>query len=333
MLHSRIGLMMAGAPLRDLVAIAQAADSAGLHSLWVGDGGDPFGPLTAFALATARIRLGTGVAVWHRPPVVLASAAAQLATTANGRFTLGLGAGPRQWNEDWYGIAFTRPIARMREYVTIIRGVLDSASHGPFSFAGEHFQVRSYRRSSEVPPVPIVLGTVGRQMNRLAGAVADGVLLDVLLSRRYLREVALPAIAAGRQRRHQPASREETFTIGAMVCCIADPDRRTAYQAVKWGLLGHLAADYFFPVWQDDGFGAETQLARERAAAGDPAGAVAALPDAFVETIAIAGTPDDCRRQLRSWLELVDFVALWAPRRPEAPHASTLGYLIEQFAS
>ncbi|MCS6802397.1 MAG: LLM class flavin-dependent oxidoreductase [Chloroflexota bacterium] len=330
MLHSRVGLMMAGRPLRDLVETARRADRAGLHSLWCGDGGDAFSPLTAYALATTKIRLGTAVAVWHRPPVITANAALQLAAVCDGRFTLGLGAGPKQWNEDWWGIPFDRPVGRMREYIAVIRGVFESGPERPFTFEGQHFRVRRYHRSSRHPAPPIVLGTVGLQMNRLAGEVADGVIFDVLLSQRYLRDCALPAVMEGARR----AGRERSaLSLGAMVCCVADPDERTALQGVKWGLLGHLVAEYFYPVWRDDGFEAETRRAQARLRAGDPAGAVAELSDEFARTVAIVGRPDDCRRQLAAWLELVDFVALWAPHRPEAPHAATLDFLIDLVAA
>lgn len=330
MLHARVGLMMAGRPLREQVETARRADRAGLHSLWSGDGGDAFSPLTAYALATSRIRLGTAVAVWHRPPVITANAALQLAGLSDGRFTLGVGAGPKQWNEDWWGISFDAPIRRMREYVTIIRGVFGSGPETPFSYQGRYFEVRRYRRTSRDPAPPIVLGTVGLQMNRLAGEVADGVLFDVLLSRRYLRDQAIPAVLEGARR----ANRERgALALGAMVCCVADPDERTALEGVKWGLLGHLVAEYFYPVWRDDGFEAETRRAQARLRAGDPAGAVAELSDDFARTIAIVGTPDACRRQIANWLDLVDFVALWAPHRPEAPHASTLDYLIDLVAA
>jgi alkanesulfonate monooxygenase SsuD/methylene tetrahydromethanopterin reductase-like flavin-dependent oxidoreductase (luciferase family) len=322
--------MMAGRPLRDLVETAKRADDAGLHSLWNGDGGDAFGPLTAYALATSRIRLGTGVAVWHRPPVITANAALQLASVAEGRFTLGLGAGPKQWNEDWWGISFAKPVGRMREYVEVVRGVFGSGPGRPFSFDGAHFQVRAYQRSSRHVPPPIVLGVVGAQMSRLAGALADGALFDVLLSRRYLRDCAIPAVEAGLSRSGRERS---AITLGAMVCCVADPDERTALQGVKWGLLGHLVAEYFYPVWGDDGFEAETRRARARLGAGDAAGAVAELSDDFARAVAIVGTPDACRHQLREWLDLVDFVALWAPQRPESPHASTLDFLVDLVAA
>ncbi|MFN8532233.1 MAG: LLM class flavin-dependent oxidoreductase [Dehalococcoidia bacterium] len=329
MLQQRLGLMMAGYPLRSLVETARRADAAGFHSLWNGDGGDAFGPLIAYALNTSRIRLGSGVAVWHRPPVIAASAALQVSGVSEGRSILGLGAGPKQWNEDWWGIPFDKPIGRMREYASVIRAVFESGPGRPFSFAGQHFTVSHYQRANRHPAPPIFLGTVGTQMNRLAGEIADGALFDVLLSRRYLRERAIPAVEAGLARSGRDRS---GVTLGSMLCCIADPDERVALTAVKWGLLGHLPAEYFYPVWADDGFLAETREAQRRLLAGDPAGAVAALSDDFARTVAVVGTPDDCRRQMTAWLDLVDFLALWAPARPEAPHASTLDYLIETFA-
>src|SRR5262249_28159775 len=155
---------------------------------------------TAYALHTKRIRLGAGVAVWHRPPVVTAVASAQLTELSGNRFLLGLGSGPPQWNANLWGIPFERPIGRMREYIAATKGGSGSRPGRRFLRESERFQVRNCVRPGGRPLEvlrEIWLGTVGPQMNRLAGEACDGVLFDLYLSPRYLRDVAMKSIEAG----------------------------------------------------------------------------------------------------------------------------------------
>ncbi|MCS7003122.1 MAG: LLM class flavin-dependent oxidoreductase, partial [Dehalococcoidia bacterium] len=269
-----VGLMISGRQLsHELAASAREAEAAGFHSLWAGDGGgDVFSLLTAYAVHTSRVLLGSAVAVWHRPPVVAGSAAAQLQRLSDGRFLFGLGAGPKDWNEQWWGIPFDKPIGRMKEYIEVVRGSLRGSVRAPFSYDGQHFQITRYRGPAQpVDPLPpIWIGTVGVQMNTLAGRVADGVLFDVVLPIAYLREVAIPAVerglrAAGRDR--------STFTFGAMIACCIDTDRRTAIRGVKRSMVGHLAQEYFYPVWAAIGHEAEARRAQAKMRAGDIDGA------------------------------------------------------------
>jgi 5,10-methylenetetrahydromethanopterin reductase len=309
---SRLGLMLSGRqPIEELIASARAAEAAGFHSVWSGDGGgDVFSLLTAYALNTSRILLGSGVTVWHRPPIIAAQAAGQLSRISGGRFILGLGAGPRDWNEDWWGISFDRPIARMREYIEIVRGAL-TLERGALNYAGKVFQIRNYRRRATVPVVPpIYLGTVGPQMNRLAGQVADGVLFDVCLPPSYLTGVAIPAVEAGLAKSGR--SRDQ-LRLAAMVPAAVNSDVQAARRFVKRSIAGHLENDYFYPVWRAAGFEAEALVAREKLKARDIDGAIDAISDDFAETIGIAGTPDEARQRAARWLELLDAVVLLSP--------------------
>ena len=317
-LPARLGLMLSGRqPLADFTAAARQAEAAGFGRVWTGDGGgDVVALLAAAALVTNQVGLGSAVMVWHRPPVVAARAAAQLARFAPGRLVLGLGAGPREWNEDWWGIPFERPVARMKEYLTILRALLTPAEE-PFSYQGTFFHLRRCPRTPPPEPIPLLLGTVGPQMNRLAGQVADGVLFDVCLPLRYLTEVAIPAVEAGLARSGRPRDR---FHRAALVAAGVDPDPATARQHVKRAIAGHLAQEYFFPIWGAAGFEAEARRARERLAAGDHPGALAAISDAFAETVGLAGTADQVRHQAAAWLEVVDELVLLSP--PFAASAS-----------
>ncbi|MFN8532232.1 MAG: LLM class flavin-dependent oxidoreductase [Dehalococcoidia bacterium] len=309
---ARIGLMLSGRqPIDELIASVQTAEAAGFQSVWSGDGGgDVFSLLTAYALNTSRILLGSGVTVWHRPPIIAAQAAAQLSRISKGRFLFGIGAGPKDWNEDWWGVDFSRPITRMREYVEIMRDAM-STKREPLDYPGNVFQIRNFRRRGNLEnPPPIFLGTVGVQMNRLAGRVADGVLFDVCLPPSYLTGAAIPAVEAGLAKSGRPRDR---FTMAAMIPAAVDPDSRAAKRFVKRSILGHLENAYFYPVWRAAGFEDEALAAREKLRAHDTAGALDAISDDFASAIGICGTADEARAQAAEWLGLLDRAILLTP--------------------
>ena len=116
----KVGLLLAGEgmPLADLVDLGVAAEDAGFDSVWhVEIQREPIVPLTAIAARTKRIRLGTGVAIWARSPVLASLVAANLDELSGGRFVYGLGTGPPEWNRRFHGMAYERPALRIREYV------------------------------------------------------------------------------------------------------------------------------------------------------------------------------------------------------------------------
>ena len=91
-------------------------------SLWTTElGRDAFVPLAGMAAACRRARLGTGVAIFARPPALTEISAMSMAELTQGRFVLGLGTAPPAWNENWHGLPYRRPVRRMREYVESIR--------------------------------------------------------------------------------------------------------------------------------------------------------------------------------------------------------------------
>lgn len=313
--RSRIGLMVNGQfPLSRRIWAARAAEAAGLHSVWTSDGaGDSLVTLTAFALHTSRIRIGTGVLVWNRPAPIAAIAAAQIQQESGGRLILGLGAGPKEWNERWWDIPFDRPVARMREYVRALQGIWASDPNLPYSFAGEQIWidglVRAFQRTgaSTATPPPIWLGATGPQMSALAGKVAHGVLLNPTLSRRHLEEVAIPAVLAGAE------GRREEVTLAALVTCAPDDDDERALRAAASGIVAQLGRGYFMDSWRLDGFGDAIDEAAARAAAGDTAGAFAEIPPDLVRLVAAAGTPEACARRIEELLRVLDVVVLVPP--------------------
>ncbi len=164
--------------------LAGRADRLGYGSLWVAEvtGIEAFSVLGAVSWAAPGLGLGTGVLpVQVRTPPLLAMAAACLQILAPGREVLiGVGVSSPVVAGDWHGAGYpARPLARMREFIAVLRECL---SGGKVTFAGEYYQVRGFRLGVELGDhrPRIILGALGEGMLRLAGAEADGVLLNYL---------------------------------------------------------------------------------------------------------------------------------------------------------
>src|SRR3954469_12186931 len=122
--------------LGDMLHFASLAQDAGADVLWTAEGWrDAFVPLAAIAGVARNIRIGTAIAQMARPPVLTALSALSMAELTQGKFILGVGTGPRDWNRNWHGFDVPRPIPRIREYIECIRTVLKATPSSPASYS------------------------------------------------------------------------------------------------------------------------------------------------------------------------------------------------------
>jgi 5,10-methylenetetrahydromethanopterin reductase len=272
---------------------ARAAERAGLGSAWIIE--DYFHPgayAVAGAVAAATERLGIGLGVvnpYPRHPALLAMETAALAGLAPGRVVLGLGASNRQWIETQMGIPFKTPLAGLRESVGIVRRLLAGER---VTVRGEVFTVDGVQLEWSPPEtVPVLLGVKGPKALRLAGEIADGVHCAVLASPEHVRRVRATA-GAGRP----------DFAVVAYVVTAVSREARRARAAVRPLIARYLGLLHGQSILLDAGLGPErTRPFREAVARGAPA--VDLVDDALIDALAVAGTPEQCRRQLARWAE------------------------------
>jgi len=287
-----IALMGADVPSR-VTAWARAAEGAGLGSVWIIE--DYFHP-GAYALAAAaaavteRLAIGLGVVnPYTRHPALLAMETAALAGIAPGRVVLGLGSSNRRWIEAQMGIPFKAPLGGLRECVEIVRRLLAGER---VTFRGEVFTLDDVELEWRPPEaVPVLLGVKGPKALRLAGEIADGVHCSVLASPGHVRRVRQTA-GAGRS----------GFTVLAYVIVAASPDGRAARAAVRPLIARYLGVLHGQSILLDAGLGPDRTLPfREAFGRGTPA--VHLVDDELIDALAVAGTPEHCRRQLARWAE------------------------------
>ncbi|MGH2830599.1 MAG: LLM class flavin-dependent oxidoreductase, partial [Actinomycetota bacterium] len=168
----------AGKRLEDAIDRVRLAESLGYEAVFTTQttGRDGLMLLAAYANATTRIRLGTGVLpAFPRHPLALAIEAATLDELTGGRLILGVGPSHKVTTEGWYGLSMDRALSRMREYVSILRSVFtsDGASHD-----GEFYRVQfGFLGYGARKDLPIYVSALAPNMLRFAGEAADGVVL------------------------------------------------------------------------------------------------------------------------------------------------------------
>jgi probable F420-dependent oxidoreductase len=261
---------------------AKLAEEVGYHSFWTAEttGPEAFSLLAAAGGAAPGLDLGTGVlALQLRTPMVVAMAGATLQSLHPERdILLGIGISSPVVTERWHGVDYgERPLDRVREYVTLLRACLSGEK---VDFAGDFYGVKGFRlgvKLGERRP-KIVVGALNPAMLRLAGELADGVLLNYL-----------PAS-------HVPWSVEQVrsggdATIYAYVHAGAC-ERADGVELARRDLFSYAVVDSYARNFERAGFGDEVTEVRARFAEGDRAGAVAAVSDRMVDAIDIMGDED-----------------------------------------
>lgn len=313
----RLALAPWGDSLAELAHVSARAESAGLDSVWLPElHRSASVSLTAVIAATHSIRAGTAI-MWSfvRSPMVIALEALDLDELSQGRLVLGLGTGVRRLNEQWHGVTWERPVARLREVVHAVRHFIAHSHEGrPIDLEGELAPMRIGGYERPFPPcrtaIPIHMAAVGPQMTALAGEIADGWLGHELGSPAYLRERILPNLhrgleRAGRQRRE--------LEVVASACCVPYED---GAQARRWaaGLVAFYATVRTYePLFEFHGFLDQAREVQRRFVAGEAESMVDAVPDAMVDALTCAGRPDEVRARLAEYDGLADCVKASPP--------------------
>ena len=297
----RLGLSvpLMGVPLAEHKAVLQRAETLGYTDLWSYevDQGDAFTPLALAAAWTERMRLGTAIASsFTRGPMTLAMSAASLAEAAPGRFVLGIGTASHGVVQDWNGLPFEKPYTRTRDVLRVVRQALSGAR---VTVETDTVRVNSFRLSRPVPgSVPLFLAALRGRMLRLAGAEADGVLINWLAPEDVplvLNQVRAGAERAGRD----PAAVEVVCRI---FVCVSD-DIAAARAIARRYIAAYLTVPVYAAFHQWLGRGEQLRTMQDAWAAGDRRAALAAIPDEVVDALFIAGDAAGCKARIQDYVD------------------------------
>lgn len=287
---------------------AREIEKAGFDGAWSGEmNHDPFLPLVKAAEATERIELGTNIAVaFARSPMTTAHAAWDLQLLTGGRFILGLGSQIKAHIVRRFSMPWSRPAARMQEYIEALGAIWDTWETGDrLDFRGDFYQ-HTYtsplfcpaRLDSSRPKVYVA--AVGPLMTQVAGRVADGLLCHSFTTADYLREVTLPALRAGEADAGRPAGATELSlpAITVVYETQEELDQRSLSARLRIAFYGSTPA--YRGVLEHHGWGeAQTEL-RDLSLQGRWEDMAGVIDDEMLREIAVVGTPAEVADLLTS---------------------------------
>jgi F420-dependent oxidoreductase-like protein len=296
------------------------ADTLGFDSIWTAEayGSDALTPLAWWGQATSKVRLGTALCqLSARSPTAMGMAAITMDHLSKGRFVLGLGVSGPQVVEGWYGQSFAKPLARTREYVTIVREVVarkapvtNDGPNYPLPFPGGTGLGKPLK--SIVHPlrsdIPIILGAEGPKNVALAGEIADG-WFPIFFSPHHMGEFK-SALDEGFAR---PGARRswDDFEVIAMCPVVLSDDVETAADAMRpmlalyIGGMGAREMNFHFDVFCRMGFEAEAQKIQDLYLDGRKDEAAATVPTSLVEKIALIGPREKIAEEVGAWKDSI----------------------------
>jgi probable F420-dependent oxidoreductase len=280
-----------GRSMEQALERVQHAEELGYESAYVTHiaGRESLTVLTAYAMRTSRIRLGTGVVpIYTRTPATMAQTAATLDDLSGGRHTLGLGVSHRPVVEGWHGQTIDKPVSEMREYVAIVRAILRGEDPPP----GQKWQTGFHLSGLDPrPELPIYVAALSPAMLRLAGEVADGVILW-LCTPPYIRDVVLPEVRAGRERAGKTL---EGFDIVPAVPSGLVEDPADAHASLRRELIPYFGLPFYRAMIERSGFADAIAAFDAAAAASDFEQMQAAISARFLGELAAVGDRDALR--------------------------------------
>ena len=296
-------------PPADIIGLAKEAENLGYDAIWSAEswGSDVFTPLAWIGSHTSKIKLGTGIAqISARTPAATAMAAITLDHLTKGRVILGLGVSGPQVVEGWYGQPFSKPLSRTREYVGIIKKILEREE--PVSNDGEHYPLPyvgegSWGLGKSLKPIthplranlPIFLGAEGPKNVSMTAEIAEGWL--PLYYSPYRQEVYADQIKDAKA----------GFEISAGVIINICDDVEKGLIPVKNNLalyiggMGAAKKNFHTDLMGRMGFEEEALKIQELFLAGKRTDAAMAVPDKFADEISLVGPKERIKERVQAW--------------------------------
>src|SRR5499427_590540 len=293
-------------PLREAIDYVRYAESKGFEAVWQAESRlvrDAIVPMAAYAATTERIKIGSGVINnWTRNAALIAATFSTLDDLAPSRAMCGLGV----WWEPLarkVGVSRRKPLTAMRETVDVVRQLLAMEK---VTFKGEFVQVVDIEidivHGTRAPKkVPIYIGATGMKMMELSGEIADGVLLNYLVSPGYNRE-AMAHLKAGADRAGRTL---DEIDRPQLIVCSLDNDRARALDNARMLVTQYLgqqphimkasgvSQSLLDKIGQVLSWPAEEHQIRE---------AMRLVPDDVVQLITASGTPAECRAKVQEYI-------------------------------
>jgi 5,10-methylenetetrahydromethanopterin reductase len=294
-------------PIRDGMEYAKYAESRGFEAVWQAESRlvrEATVPMAAYAAVTERIKVGSGVVNnWTRNVGLLAATFSTLDDLAPGRIILGIGA---WWDPlaSKVGITRSKPLQAMRETVETTRRLLAMERvtyHGDFVDV-EDIEIDIVHGDRSPKKVPIYIGATGMKMMELAGEIADGVVLNYMVSPLYNKQ-AIDALGEGAARADRKV---DDIDRPQLVVCSLDEDRDAALDRARELLTQYLGQQPHIMKASGVDPGLIEEIGKVMTWPAGPEEihkAMKLVPDDAVQMISASGTPDECRAKVREYVD------------------------------
>ncbi|MGH9056955.1 MAG: LLM class F420-dependent oxidoreductase [Acidimicrobiales bacterium] len=301
---------------------AQKAEDAGYDAVWAAETGhDPFFSLLLAAEHTERIGLGTAIVVaFARSPMTVASAGWDLNAYSNGRLLLGLGSQIKPHIEKRYSMPWSHPAPRMREFISAMRAIWDCWQNGAkLDFRGDFYthtlMTPFFNPGPNVSGAPkVYLAAVGETMTRVAGEVADGMLVHGFTTERYLRQVTLPAIEAGLAKSGRSCSDFEISYPAFVVTGDTEEEIAAASAGTRKQIAFYGSTPAYRPVLDAHGWGDLQPELHTLSKRGEWDQMGDLISDEVLDAFAVIGSPEDIPHLLEQRFgDIVDRISLYRP--------------------
>jgi F420-dependent oxidoreductase-like protein len=303
-------------PKLDMERVLEA-ERLGFSQVWTGEayGTDAVTPVTWILSRTTKIKAGTGIMqIPARTPACTAMTVMTLQILSNNRFLCGLGVSGAQVVEGWHGVRFGKPMTRTKEYIAIIRQVLERKA--PLEFHGEEYVIpyagpdatglgRALRSVTHGnPDIPFYLASITPAGLRTAGECADGV-LPIFYSPEQPQVVSAP-ILDGMKKADRPQTLAN-FDVAPYVRAKLGPDVAACRDAIRpelalyIGGMGARSKNYYNDVAIKLGYESAAKTIQDLYLDGKKTEAAAAVPDKLIDEISLVGPADRIKDRLAAW--------------------------------
>ena len=306
-------------PKLDMERVLEA-ERLGFAQVWTGEayGTDAVTPVTWILSRTTRIKAGTGIMqIPARTPACTAMTVMTLQILSDNRFLCGLGVSGAQVVEGWHGGRFGKPMTRTKEYIAIIRQVLERKA--PLEFHGEEYEIpyagadatglgRALRSITHGnPDIPFYLASITPAGLRTAGECADGV-LPIFYSPEQPQIVSAPVLEGLKK-----AGRPQTlanFDVAPYVRAKLGPDVAACRDAIRpelalyIGGMGARSKNYYNDVAIKLGYAGAAKTIQDLYLDGKKTEAAAAVPDKLIDEISLVGPAERIKDRLAAWQQV-----------------------------
>lgn len=292
--------------LSDMAAKAAEVEQLGADVIAAGEfAHDPLFLMMMAATSTKKVKLMTGITVaFGRSPMTLATQAYDINHLSQGRFILGIGSQIKPHIERRYSMPWSKPAARMREYVMALKAIWSCWENGkPLDFQGEFYN-HTLMTPMFTPadhrygPPPVYVAAVGPLMTETAGEVADGVLLHSFITEEYVRDVTMPALMSGLKKSGR--SRQDLTVVGGPFFVTGETEERfkERERLARKQIAFYGSTPAYRPVLESVGYGA-LQPELQKLSKENKWNEMASLvDDTLFEKIALVGEPEQIAEKL-----------------------------------